>query len=480
MLGILIPVIVFVAEFGLRITLIIVLLLRRRLDPNVRLAWIVFIFLVPFLGSVAYFLIGDIRLGSQRIKRHAEIHTRDWPTTAESLRATACTFQRDDPYAQIASLAQAVGGTPPRRGNIVKIIGHTDETIAAMIDDIDRAEHHVHLLTYIFLNDSAGRRIAEAMVRAAERSVQCRVLLDGVGSRDLLLSSLPEQLRNAGVEVVEALPVNALRALFARMDLRNHRKILVVDNHVGYAGSQNIADAAFAPKRTFAPWVDCMVRIEGPAVTDLQRLFAEDWYLDTGDWLDHTFEPVATVHEEGVPIQIIGTGPNADTHAMRQVNHAAVHLAREEIILTSPYFVPDAATVIAIRIAANRGVDTRLVVPARNDSPLVHAASRSYYDIMLESGVKIYEYTKGLLHAKTMTIDRYLGIVSSANMDRRSFELNFEVTAMLYDSDLASRLRFLQISYLDDSIEVDHSAWNKRGIHRRAWQNAVGMISPLL
>jgi cardiolipin synthase len=268
--------------------------------------------------------------------------------------------------------------------------------------------------------------------------------------------------------------------LLARIDLRNHRKIVVIDGAIGYCGSTNIADAAFAIKPKFAPWVDASVRIHGPVAWDLQMLFVEDWFLGTEESLDEMLHYQPLAQPDGVPGQLIGTGPSSYNEALRQLIQSAFHMARQELIMTTPYFVPDEATLSALCTAARRGVQTILVLPARNDSPLVAAASRSQYAMLLDAGVEIHEFQRGLLHAKTMTIDRNLAMIGSANLDRRSFELNLEVSLMVYDQDFASQLRFLQRGYMDASRPVDRAAWNRRPWPTQLVQNAAGTLGPLL
>lgn len=470
----------FLAELCLRAVFVGIVLLRRH-DPEARLAWVVIILLLPVIGVIAYGLVGGVRLGSRRIRAGEAMLKNMWGTGAycpDNLRGNQTALEPT--HRQIAALAESVGGTLPKAGNEVKLMGDTDMVIHALIDDIRAAEKHCHLLYYIYLDDHSGRAVAEALIEAEKRGVQCRLLVDDVGSRDFLNSETCAVMKRNGVQVAAALPVSPLRALASRMDLRNHRKIAVIDGVIGYTGSQNIADAAFAPKKKYAPWVDASVRIEGPVVLDLQTLFVEDWYLDTDEWLDSALRILPPAKPHGVPAQIIGTGPISYNEAMRQLKQAAIHAAQEELILTSPYFVPDESTFVALRTAARRGVRTVLIVPQRNDAPVVGLASRSYYESLLEAGVEIHEYTKGMLHAKTVCTDRHLAIVSSANLDRRSFELNFEVTLVVYDSDFSSGLRFLQTSYLNDSVRIDAHRWRKRGAHRRLAENAAGLFGPLL
>lgn len=475
------PLIAIIGEYLIRLGMVVVVLLRERGKPAATLAWIVLILAVPLVGAGAYLLVGGVRLGRRRIMRHRQIIARIDRAAEQSPPDRPSLETRIDPaYRQIATLAESVGGTMPHGGHRLELIGETDRFIEALVQDIDAARDHCHLTFYIYMDDVSGTRVAEALLRAASRGVTCRLLVDAVGSRGFCTSRLRQQLQTGGVAVVEALPANALRMLFARLDLRNHRKLAIIDGQIGYLGSQNIADASFASKKRFGPWVDAMVRVAGPIVRDLQVLFVQDWFLDTDESLDEVLSIQPAADADGVTVQVMGTGPNSFNEALRQLTQSAFHVAREELILTTPYFVPGEATVIALEAAAGRGARTILLVPARNDSRLVAAASRSHYQRLLESGVQIQEYHRGMLHAKTMTIDRDLAMISSANLDRRSFDLNFEVSMVVYDSDFASSLRFLQQSYLEGSTAIATETWARRPLPVRLCQNAAGALSPLL
>jgi cardiolipin synthase len=422
-----------------------------------------------------------VRLGRRRARRHRRIAERIGVRSAMRVaRPEPFDSLVDREHRQIAHLAESVGGNMPRGGHLLRLFGDPDLFIQALVEDIEGAQSHCHLEFYIFLDDHSGRRVAEALMAAAGRGVACRLLVDGVGSNGFLRSDLKKRMGAHGVTVVEALPASLLRLPFARIDLRNHRKVVVIDGAIGYCGSQNIADAEFAIKPKYAPWVDMMVRLQGPAVHDLQVLFIQDWYLDTHESLEDLLALCPAPTPNGAVVQIMGTGPDAYNEALRQMTQTSLHAAREELILTTPYFVPDEATVSALYTTARRGVESMLVVPARNDSPLVHAASRSYYEQLLDAGVQIHEYRHGLLHAKTVTLDRRLAVVTTANIDRRSFELNFEASLVVYDSDFASELRLLQKAYIDGSTPVSETAWKRRGWPTRLWQNTAGMLAPLL
>jgi cardiolipin synthase len=276
------------------------------------------------------------------------------------------------------------------------------------------------------------------------------------------------------------MPTHVFKLLWARLDIRNHRKIFIIDNQIAYIGSQNIASESFAPKARYAPWVDCMIRLRGPAVHDLQELFIEDWYLDSQEELSCMMQEKPEVKEKGATVQVVGSGPNFRNEVLSLALQAAINAAEKELVLTTPYFVPDQATAVAIRSAALRGVKTTLILPARNDSKLVALASTAQYDQLLKAGAEIYHFNSGLLHAKTMTVDHQLFMVGSANLDRRSLELNFEVSLIGWDPDLANQLHFLQTTYLQESTRINEVQWMKRGVAKQLLSNAAGLLSPLL
>ncbi|AOU99099.1 cardiolipin synthase [Acidihalobacter yilgarnensis] len=465
-------------ELLIRLIVVIRILVRRNGQPSARLAWIVVVMLVPVAGPLLYLMVGEVRLGRRRLRLHTMLREHQREVLGVPHEDHPAALAPD--YAPIAALAQSVGGTRARRGNQIRLISDSAALIDALVGDIDTAHLHCHLLSYIYLPDASGHAVAEALIRAARRGVPCRLLVDAIGSKAFLASPLRRHLDQAGVEVVASLPVSPLRALLARMDIRNHRKLAVIDGVIAYAGSQNIADAAFAPKARYAPWVDASVRIRGPVAWDLQRLFVEDWFLDSREWLGEVLSIRPEPELGGIDAQIIGTGPMSYNYAMRQVQQAALHLAREEVVITSPYLVPDEGTIASIHATARCGTRMRLVVPARNDSRMVAAASRSFYADLLESGVEILEYRRGLLHAKTLTVDGRLSILGSANLDRRSFEINFEVSVIVYSEPFTQELRALQGRYMVDAGAVDPARWLRLSWPRRLYYNTAGLLGALL
>ncbi len=454
-------------------------LLKGARKPASTLAWLMVLFFLPGVGIVLWFLMGETVVGGRRRREREQLNQRLIEETAH-LRPRAHQVAQLPEYQAEVSLASAVGGAPPRPGNLLTLMSDTEQVLESLIADIDAAREHCHLLFYIWLDDEAGRTVAESVERAARRGVHCRLLLDDVGSRAFLRSETCGRLRAAGVEVVRALPVSILRMLVSRIDLRNHRKLAIIDGTIGYTGSQNIASASFAPKRKYAPWVDCMLRVVGPAVRDLQDIFVTDWHAETDTYPKDALGISPTPQEGGVPVQVLPTGPSHDSEALEQMSLASIHRATEELVLTTPYFVPGPAEVASLCTAARRGVRVVLVLPARNDSKLVAAVSRSHYASLLRAGVEIHEFLDGLLHAKTLTVDRRLALVTTANFDQRSFDLNYEVSTLIYDSDFASQLRFMQMGYVERSRRVGWERVAQRGLGTRLWENAAGVFSPLL
>ena len=459
---------------------VVFVLLRPRVRQPSSLAWILVIVVLPVAGIVLYLAVGEVRTGSRRKRRHRTIQRNIRTVVQKAWSATSRNTVVPWGTESIARLARLGDETLPRQGNRLALLATADSFVQSLVADIDAAGRHVHLLFYIYLDDEVGQAVAAALIRARNREVACRLLVDNVGSSDFLKSRLCRELRDAGVQVVAALPTRITQIVSIRFDMRNHRKIGVVDGRVGYTGSHNVASENFHPKPRFGPWVDATLRIEGPAVRDLQALFIEDWYMDTTENLDHMIAYTPEEDPDGRIVQIVGTGVNSQNQALVRVIQSAIHMAREELIMTTPYFVPDEGTLAAITTAAIRGVRTIIVVPARNDSPLVALASRSFYETLLDAGAEVHEFTRGLLHAKTITVDRDFALVSTANLDRRSFEINFEISTLIYDTDFASQLRLLQMRYLEDCVRVDAARWVARQWPRRLAENVAGLVSALL
>ena len=462
---------------------IVRVLMRPHREPASRIAWVVVILAFSVAGIGAYIFFGETNLGRSRVERMRAI-LKALPDMSTAPEIPDTVFPADIPlrYTHLFQLGKTVNGFDPLGGNQARLMSDSNATIEAMVADIDRARDHVHLLFYIWLPDNNGLRVVEALKRAAARGVTCRAMADGIGSRLMIHSEHWRAMRKAGVRLAIALAIGnpLLRLLRGRIDLRNHRKIVVVDHTITYCGSQNCADPEFRIKAKYAPWVDAMIRFEGPIARQNQYLFAADWGAETGEDLSHLLrQPIAPLRD-GFPAQVIGTGPTVRYSAMPEVFESLMYAARKDLVITTPYYVPDEAMQAALCASARRGVETTIIFPAHNDSWIVGAASRSYYKDLLTAGVRIFEYQGGLLHTKSLTVDGEVTLIGSANMDRRSFELNYENNILLYDRALTGDVRRRQASYIAQSRPVTGetlAGWTGR---RRLWNNTIAMLGPVL
>ncbi|MBK9121001.1 MAG: cardiolipin synthase [Phycisphaerales bacterium] len=467
------------------VLILTVRIVAKRHPVSVSLAWFLILFFVPYIGAIAYLVIGEHRLGARRAARAQALAER----SSERIRHLDDAAPLDPAtlgptQAALQNQGRIAVGFPAVGGNALELIGDCEKTLHSIIADIDAARHTCHIVMYIWSEGGLADDVAEALLRAATRGVACRLLLDDVGSNAFLNSARADRLRAGGVQIVAALPVGVIRALFVRVDLRVHRKIIVIDGRVAYTGSMNIADARFFKVHAgVGPWVDAMVRIEGPAVMALGLAFLLDWELETG-------ESVETLVAQGVMptctpcgssiVQVVPSGPGPAPDAIHEMLMTTLYAARRELVMTTPYFVPDESTLTAMASAAHRGVEVTIVVPARIDSRLAQYAGCSHYDTLLSAGVRICQYRSGLLHAKTISVDGEIGLIGSMNLDMRSLWLDFEVTLFVYDHDFTTRLRLLQAQYIAEGDPLDLAAWRRRLLRQKCAENVARLASPLL
>ena len=463
-------------------------LTRPNRTPASRVAWVATIMLLPIAGVLAYLLLGETSIGRGRFERlrrtQSALRLPPHPPTLVPEHA-----------APLFDLAGSVNGLPAVGGNRIALLGdplapasepmrNPRAAMEVLIGDIEQARLHIHIAFYIWLDDDTGTRVAQAVAAAARRGVQCRVMIDALGSRRFHGGALWRLMEAAGVQLLATLDdINRIwRLPFSRVDLCDHRKLAGIDNRIGYCGSQNCADPEFRTKARFAPWVDVLLRCEGPVVRQMQCLFLSGWIPEKGGANLETLpshEPVAQF-ADGCVAQVFETGPVTRHNAMSDMFVASMYAARTELLITTPYFVPDEAMLRALCAAPRRGVKTTVIFPARNDSWLVGNASRSSYADLLTCGVAVHTYPLGLLHAKTLTLDGQVALVGSANMDRRSLELNFENNLLIADPAVTASIRERQLGYLSVSPAITAEEVARCSPWRRLVQNAVGMMAPVL
>ncbi|BDG73140.1 cardiolipin synthase [Roseomonas fluvialis] len=450
-------------------------LLRPHRNPASRISWVVVVLAVPVAGILGYLLLGETSIGRRRAERMRQVRAElPAPPTAPA--------DLPERHAPLFRVGESISGYPACSGNAAALLPDSNSAIDALVADIDAATDHVHLVFYIWLPDGNGTKVAHALMRAARRGVACRAMVDDLGSKLLIRHALWRDMAGAGVRLGRALPIGnpLLRPMAGRIDLRNHRKLVVVDGVITWCGSQNCADPEFRVKPRYAPWVDVLLRFEGPVARQNQHLFASDWMA----WTDEDLTPLLTAPMPapgpGFPAQVVASGPTSRHSAMPEMFQSLIYAARRELVVTTPYYVPDDPLQAALCAAANRGVATTIVFPARNDNWAVAAASRSCYAELLAAGVVIHEFEGGLLHAKTLTLDGEVALVGSANMDRRSFDLNYENTILLADAATTALLRDRQAAFIARSRRVtadEVAAWPWQ---RRLWNNAVAVMGPVL
>lgn len=468
-------------------SLIAIRVIMSRPGPGVGLAWILLVETLPFVGAGIYVIIGERRIGLRRARRLAALRVNFAEISAAAIGEglTDIDWSRHPPSARaMDTLGRRTTGSPTVHGSRFQLVTNTLDVLRAVIDDIDRAQASVLMEFYIWHKGGLANDVEDALVRAAERGVYCLVLVDAVGGGPWLRSRHARRLRRAGVRVRPALPVGLFRTVVGRTDLRLHRKIIVLDGEAAWTGSMNLVDPRFFKQgKGFGEWVDAMVRLEGAVVAELAATVIWDWALETGE---SVYELIEETHLERMnpdgpaDIQVIPSGPVETQDCLLQMLLALINAAGSDLVLTTPYLVPDDAMTRAIRGAAGRGVKVTLIVPEHVDSFLTRHASRSYYGDLLDMGVEIRLYQGGLLHTKSITVDGAISMFGTVNLDHRSLWLNYEVALFVYDSDFTQQLRALQQDYIGDSRKLDRTAWDARPFSRRLLENTLRLASPLL
>ena len=465
------------------LAVIVRVILRPHREPASRAAWIMLVLGLPVVGILAYILLGETSIGRRRIARSRKV-LACLPPMASATSGNEADLKAEFParFAPLFRLGETINGFVPIGGNKGQLMADSNAAIDNMVADMDAASDHIHLIFYIWLADNNGLKVVEALKRAAARGVVCRAMADGLGSRAMIRSKHWQDMRAAGIKVAVALPIGnpLLRPLRGRIDLRNHRKIVVVDDSITYCGSQNCADPEFRVKPKFAPWVDALIRFEGPIARQNQQIFAADWMSYVDEDINRLLQAPICTSGTGFPAQVIATGPTGRNSAMPEVFSTLMYAAHHSLVITTPYFVPNESMQDALCSAAHRGIETTIVFPARNDSWQVAAASRSYYRELLDAGVNIHEYDGGLLHTKSMTIDGEVTLIGSSNMDRRSFELNYENNILFYDPLLTAAMRQRQDTYLAQSKPVTVDMVEQWSMARRFLNNSIAIRAPVL
>jgi cardiolipin synthase len=473
-------VVAFLVDFAIRVVAIIVVPRNRR--PTSGMAWLLAIFLIPYFGALLFLLIGFRTLPKKRVEMQAEINQFILDSTAGMERV-----QRDHPWPgwleSVVALNRNLGSMPLVGDNRARLHGDYEETLAAMAADIDKATKYVHVEFYILSLDHTTGPFFDAMANAVKRGVTVRVLMDHIQSmRKPGFKETKRRLTDSGVQWQLMLPLQPFKGKWQRPDLRNHRKLVIVDGRVGFMGSQNVIDRTYNMKsniRRGLKWKDLMVRLEGPIVSGLNAIFITDWYSETTELLTRDIEPVHPEQvSDAIDCQVVPSGPGFEGENNLRLFLALLYYAQERIVITSPYFVPDESIMYAVTTAVQRGLHVELFVSEIGDQALVYHAQRSYYEELLRAGVKIYMYKAPyVLHAKHFTIDDDVAVIGSSNMDMRSFSLNFEVSLMVRGRSFVEQLREVEAGYRADSRELTLEEWLKQPLKSTILDNLARLTS---
>lgn len=462
------------------VRMILAPIIIRKHSAGEAMAWLALTLFQPIPGGLLYACFGRQLLGRRRVKAAAKavelVETED---RVSALHEHTAPIDAIEPHHRdLFCLATNVAGTRPLAGNAGQFVDGED-FVDRLIEDIGRAEQHVHLLSYIYRDDETGRRVAQALVQAVDRGVTCRVLVDGSGSADFL-DSLAPKMRRAGIEVRDALPSRFFRRTLARIDVRNHRKLAIIDGTTAYMGSKNLCDESYG-HRKYGPWIDLTARLTGPMALQLQMLFFEDWVAESGAMpeSDADFFPQPS-HDGAIVAQALPSGPGRRMEAFRDVILSAINEANERIVMATPYFIPDPPTNLALVLRARAGVRIDLIVPEKTNSFLVSAASKSLLAELLDAGARVHLHRPGMLHVKAITIDNAITIFGSGNFDRRSFRLNYEINLLTHGSQATTALRSRLERYMDDCRPLDVAELRDRPWIQQLADDTAKLIAPLL
>ena len=470
-----------IVDFIVRVLAIIYVPRNRR--PQTALAWLLAIFFIPYVGILLFLLVGNSKLPRGRRRKQEEINQYILEGT-EGMEDV----KRDPPWPAwlepIVELNRNLGAMPLVGGNNAELLPDYEKSLQAMTDAVTAATKTVHVEFYILSLDHTTAPFFDALEAAVKRGVDVRVLLDHIASiRSVGYRKTARRLTKMGAQWHYMLPVRPLRGQWQRPDLRNHRKLLIVDGTVGFTGSQNFIDSSYNKKgniRRGLHWKDLMVRFEGPIVAGIDALFATDWYCETDELILREHDVPRPVKESPIDAQVVPSGPGFEGENNLRLFNALVYAATKQVIITSPYFVPDGSMLYAITTAAQSGLDVQLFASEIGDQAVVYHAQRSYYEELLRAGVRIWLYkAPTVLHAKFFTIDDEVAVVGSSNMDMRSFALDLEISVMVRGRTIMDDLHELQEQYRENSRELTLDEWMTRSRVSATFDNVARLAATL-
>ncbi|MDO7906491.1 cardiolipin synthase [Paenibacillus sp. JX-17] len=461
------------------ISISLIIFMENR-NPSTTLAWILLLALLPVVGLPLYFLFGQNYFKRRKYDKKAQMDQQAYERIENDALHTRHDLSRfSTAQQQLLRLSRRLARTPISFASTSEVLNNGEATFSTLLEELRKAKHHIHMEYYIYRADEIGTSIQKILIEKARAGVKVRFMYDAVGSMQLSRSFLNE-MRSAGIEVVA---YGGARILFfsRRVNYRNHRKIVVVDGDVGFIGGLNVGDEYLSKSKTYGFWRDTHMIVRGEAVRTLQIIFLQDWLYMTGETVleQEYLSPEQEQHSDGA-VQIIASGPDNERRALKNIFFSMITSARKSVWVATPYFIPDEDILTALRMAALSGLDVRILFPAKPDKWLPFLASHSYFPSLLEVGVKIYEYEKGFLHSKLLIIDGEVATIGTANMDMRSFHLNFEVNALMVQTD---SVKVIAANFERDLLSanlISADAMKEKKVMKRVLESAARLMSPLL
>ncbi|MDR2764162.1 MAG: cardiolipin synthase [Tannerella sp.] len=455
------------------VSLVIVVLLENR-NPLKTIPWVIVLLLLPGAGLIFYFIFG------QDNRRQRIISRRTYKRIMRPLHVNHPVQDRcvvEPPYRPLASLLNRNHRNPLLYGSELSFYTSGTDKFEALLEEIGRAQHHIHLQYYIFGDDAIGRSVQQALIRKAQAGIQVRVIYDDVGSWNVK-SAFFGEMRKAGIRVYPFLKV-AFPVLTSKVNYRNHRKIVVIDGRVGFIGGMNIADR-YVHGSSFGNWRDTHFKITGKGVHGLQSAFLIDWYVISKQFVNgKEYYPPEKIYSDNI-LQIVTSGPTGPWRTLVQAILFCIMNAKKYLYIQTPYFLPTEDLNQALQTVAQGGVDVRLMIPERSDTRTADMASHSFLDDMIKAGAKVYFYKAGFLHSKLLVMDDALTCIGSANFDFRSFEHNFEINAFVYQTAFACRMKAMFMNDLTHCEQIIPAHWRKRPLPKRLAESFMRLFSPLL
>ncbi|MED2039174.1 cardiolipin synthase [Bacillus wiedmannii] len=456
-------------------------------SPQSTLAWFLVLALLPVVGVLLYSIFGRSRWRRKKHLHRSEEQRKLFREILEGRRLElSLTVPLHERSVHLTEVVQKFGGGPAADRTTTKLLTNGDQTFSEILQAIEQAKHHIHIQYYIYKSDEIGTKVRDALIKKAKSGVIVRFLYDGLGSNTLRRRFL-KPMKESGIEIVEFDPIFSAW-LLETVNYRNHRKIVIVDGEIGFTGGLNVGDEYLGRSKKFPIWRDSHLKIEGKALYKLQAIFLEDWLyassgLNTYSWdqfINRQYFPGKEISSAEGAVQIVASGPSSDDKSIRNTLLAVMGSAKKSIWIATPYFIPDQETLTLLRLSAISGIDVRILYPGKSDSIISDQASQSYFTPLLKAGASIYSYKDGFMHAKIVLVDDKIATIGTANMDVRSFELNYELISVLYESETVHDIKHDFEDDFKHSTEIKWNAFQKRSIKKRILESFMRLISPLL